>query len=103
MCRFLSCMLGHRDSMFRKRCRGKGPHPACGRTAHFCAGGRISVADTEAGKSPKTAAVLSKLDRYIRNRTGGICEREQLDASYFSSEEGFNKANPLPTVTLATR
>lgn len=32
------------------------------------------VADTEAGKSPKTAAVLSKLDRYIRNRTGGICE-----------------------------
>jgi len=72
-------------------------------TARFCTGGRIPVSDTEAGKSPKTAAVLSKLDRYIRNRTGGICEREQLDASYFSSEEGFNKANPLPTVTLATR
>lgn len=94
---------GTGGGVFGEHCKGKGTDPVCGWTARFCAAGRISVSDTEAGRSPKTAAVLSKLDRYIRNRTGGICEQEQLDARYFSSEEGFNKANPLPTVTLATR
>lgn len=89
--------------MFMEHCKGKGTDPVCGWTASFSARGRVSVPYTEAGRSPKTAAVLSKLDCDIRNRTGGICEQEQLDAHCFLSEEGFNKANPLPTVTLATR
>lgn len=94
--------LGH-GGMFREHCKGKGTDPVCGQTAGLSDTGRVSVPHTEAGRSPKTAAVLSKSDCYIRNRTGGICEQEQLDAHWFLSEEEFNKANPLPTVTLATR
>lgn len=98
-----ACPWGTGDGVSREHCKGKGTDPMCGWTESFCARGRVSVSHTEAGRSPKAAAVLSKLDCYIRNRTGGICEQEQLDARCFSSEEGFSKANPLPTVTLATR